>query len=296
MIPVAITIAVRRRWWLQKKVWRGNLPESWAEVPPARSQAFFRMLCTTPLPEALASIAQQSLGIPNRWWRHLEPMHQATLSTSLGWMEPKADSAQCAVTEFRHRGRRWWMPAPKGEDLTFAQFLVADSAFEAACEGKPEATTLLLAALCRPLRHTYPEPPLRGRGEAEQRAELLGDAPEEVKMAALLYFAGVKAYVRKTYGRWLFDEEDAEQPDDETDEDEEDYDDDDDLPPEAQATQGPNFGWYGILQDVAEAGLFGDLRSVQQTSLHDVLVYLVRQVVKIENMNLAQPSRRANDY
>jgi hypothetical protein len=280
MLTVALNIERRGRWWRQRKSWRQGLPSCWSEVPASRRQDFFRLLCSEPSERALPEIARQSLGIPARWWRHLDALHVAALTGPLAWMEPKADASDVPVPYFDHRGKRWWMPSAKGGDLTCIQFLVADGAFESACAGDADATTLLLAALCRGHDYDLAAVPLRGRGEAEYRKAALDGVADEVKVAALLYFAGVKAYIHQTYGAWLF--EDEEEGEDEDEQEEDDYE-DEAVDEGSVRREGPQFGWYGVLQDVAETGVFGTLKDVQQAALHDVLVYLVRQHIKNED-------------
>lgn len=279
MIMVAISIEVKQRWWLQRKTFLRDIPECWDDVPPRRRRGFLRLLYSQPINTALQSIAFSILRIPRRWRRYLDPLHIATLTNALAWMEPKADCTQAVITEFRHRGMRWWMPAPKGSDINCIQYLVADDAFEQAGQGHGKSIALLLAALVRPYPETDTSAPLSTREEAERRALMLHTAPEEVKVYALLYFAGLKAYIHRSYKDWLFVDDAQEEGEEESE---------GDQPP----PRTPEFGWYGILQDVAESGLFGTMPQVMLTGLHDVLVYLVRQTIKTENLNLARTTYR----
>src|SRR5690606_26772363 len=134
---------------------------------------------------------------------------------------------------------------------------------------------------------------LNSREEAEARAERLAGLEPYLQFAVLLYFAGLKEYIYKTYKAWLF-EDDDDDIEEEKDGDEED--DDEPVQREAAPAQ-PDFGWWGIYQEAAEAGLFGRLDQVYQASFHDVAMWLVRQRIKAdETRRLNQERNRKHDY
>lgn len=224
--------------------------------------------------------------LPRRLLSRLSPLDLGGFAQSLGWAEARPDCVQLAVAEFEHRGQRYVMPAPKGSNLWCIEFPLADEFYQQFTEGEQEgALLLLLATLAREpladeaeaLRRGDVRVPLYDRAEVQARAGRLEGVPYEVTMQALLYFAGLKTYVHEMYGAWLFDAPEG--------------DDDEDAEPVADSSGLPDFGWWGVFQQVAEAGVFGHhVREVHQAPFHDVCVHLVRKRVEAEQQKRAMQS------
>lgn len=304
MKQVDITIVRPRRWWRWRKtsVWRREIPESWTDVPDSRRLRFWSWAVTLPLAEATEQILREILHLPAWAWPLLDAEAKAKVSELLGWVAPKADAADMPLRKFEHRGTVYHFPSPQGDNVVCLEYPIADDFFGAAIEGKPGAATHLLATLCRENRNDHhatllnddPRQPLLSRADALDRAKRLQGVPTEIETAALLYFAGLKAFVLKVYGKWIFDMSD----DEETDDDEDNPEPDPTPPP---ASRWPNFGWWGIFQDVAESGAFGPVPQVHQTSFHEVCIWLVRQRVKAEQMKeststTSRPTQRGDNY
>lgn len=253
---------------------------------------------TLPRPAAHRAMVRDLLRtIPARARRRMSELDMAGLTTLLHWADAQPDCETVPLPHFTHKGIMYHFPRAKGSNLTCIEFPMADeyyTQFVEAAEPDQQALMCLLATLCREqnyddaavLRLGDARVPLHSREEVEARAMRLQGVPPEYCLQALLWFAGMKLYVSRVYGPWLFEQ------------DEEEEEDEDNPTPSPSAGGGsPNFGWWGIYQDVAEAGVFGhDVDQVHQKPFHDVCVYLVRKRVAAEQTASAyrQPAAPAD--
>lgn len=291
MIPVTITAIRPGRWWRREKVveWKRKLPERWEDVSDRRRPHYYRLLLSE---NGLRSAAIQLLGLPAWAIRAMKPDQWAALENALSWMSPVPDCAKLPFKQFAYNDITFFFPGQKGENISCLEYAIADEYFtEFVSQDRDSALLLLCATICREghrsraerLRRDDQRAPLHSRAEVIERASYLRGLPVEYQMASLMYFAGLKEYVNKTYGPWLFDDDDAD----------EEYQPkkNENSPPPA-----PNFGWWGVYQDVAEAGLFGTIEQVYQASFHDVAMWLVRQTIKSEAVRQSgAPIKKAED-
>lgn len=262
-------------------VW--TLPESWADVQADRVLPYLRLLYTREPETALTEIVWHSLPATVRV--QISEQDLAAMVIRLRWMLPAPDDVQMPVRHFMHRGVTYFLPKPKGENLSCIEYPLADEFYSAYIENFNFDDLLrLTATLARPENSTPTQSlqrgdrrqPLHSRTEIEVRAEKLRTLPVEIQTAILYYFAGLKQRISNTYGHYLFDET----PDDETE-----------ITPTA-----PNFGWWGVFQSVAEGGVFGRLDEVCQASLHEVCVYLVRKKLEADALKNFQPKKTTTDF
>lgn len=195
-------------------------------------------------------------GLSRREWRQLSEEQLATLALGLDWLELRA----CArpLRESLRRGlTSYYLPAEKFADGTAVEFAMADECFQQFLDGDEDAPLRLLAVIARPHRRGK-RIPVTDWDEVDHRLRRFRGLPPEWTLQAVMYWAGVKEYVHATYGEWLF-----RQPDDDEQED--------------HTPTGPNFGWWGILMNIAEGGPFGSLEKVHQRNFHEVCIYLVQK-------------------
>lgn len=301
MIPIAITDdRTTLRWWqrLRRRSFRLHLPEHWNDVQPdAHRRRWWRWAMTLP-PEAAQRAMVRDL-LP-RWVRlRISALDFAALAHLLSWTKAEADCDVVPVPSFQHKYVTYHFPKPKGENLVCIEFPLADEYYQQFLDDNANERALmcLLATLAREqnydteavLRQGDARIALHSREEVEARADRLRGVPGEYCLQALLWFAGMKGYVHRVYGPWLFEQEDEEE---------------EDAPsgsPEGGENAGsPNFGWWGIYQGVAESGVFGTISQVHQAAFHDVCVYLVRKRVEAEAMRSTSPpgplSQREGEY
>lgn len=275
MLPVHLTI--ERRSWnpFRRRRFVLQLPETWAEVQPERRRIrWWRWTMTLPQPGAQRAMVRDL--IPRRFRRLLTDMDMAALAAQLSWTHAEAQCEQVPVPRFEHNGGVYVFPSSKGANVTGVEFALCDDLYKQFADGDLDALPVLSAAIWRQedwdgkaaLRRGDARVPLVSKEEAEERARWLQKAPPEMHAQALLWFAGLKLYIHRVYGKWIFEEQEE----------------DDEAETQQPATnnQSPNFGWWGVFLEVAEAGVFGSLDKVYQTSIHDICIYLVKKRVDAE--------------
>lgn len=293
MLTVQLTAMQPGRRNPRKATWRRQLPESWEEIPANRRGSFFECLIGNEQ-EGVRFVLRQLLQLPAWALRAMTADQVSTMTTALAWMLPRPDCMRIPFPSFTHRGVTYHLPKAKGQNICCLEYPLADDYYlKFYNTGDPEALLCLVAVLCREQQPDHARAlsqgdmrvPIRSRAEAEARAVRLAGLPPYLQYAVLLYFAGLKEYIYKTYKAWLFEEDDEIEEEDEQEEDDDEADNEPDdaaPPPEAAAPSSPDFGWWGIYQEAAEAGLFGTLEQVYQASFHDVAMWLVRQRVKAD--------------
>ena len=292
MLTVQLTAMQPGRRNPRKATWRRQLPEFWEEVPEKRRGSYFECLIGNEQ-EGVRHVLRQLLRLPAWALRAMTAEQVSTLTSALAWILPRPDCTRIPFPSFTFRGVRYHLPAPKGQNICCLEYPLADEYYlQFYTTGDPAALLLLVAVLCREEQPDRAKAlslgdmrtQIRSRAEAEARAIRLAGLPPYLQYAVLLYFAGLKEYIYKVYKAWLFEDDEVED-----DENEEEKDDDDDYQEEPQPAPEPgpaqpDFGWWGIYQEAAEAGLFGTLEQVYQTSFHDVAMWLVRQRIKADDM------------
>ncbi len=278
MLTVEIVELKRRRWMLfRPRRFSLQMPVSWAEVTPlARRQRWWRWLMTLPRPAATRAMVRDLL--PKWVRRRISDLDFAGLTMLLDWAKAEHDCLQVPIPCFEHAGTTFHFPTRKGENVSCIEYALADDYYKQFTDGDTDAMLNLVAAIWREpdqdqeraLRRDDQRTPLHSKAEVARRVTMLRSAPAEIHLQALLYFGGLKAYIHRVYGNWLFEET-------------EDESDEEGISDQEKAPSSPDFGWWGIFQSVAESGVFGNLDQVYQASLHDVCIFLVRK--RVENNN-----------
>lgn len=255
--------------WMRPRTYRRSLPASFQEVPEERRLPLWRALLAAPGEAGRVRALQVLLDVPPAVFLRLDGDQVAALLEALPWLVAKPDPAP-ALTSFPFQDRTYFFPTAHGMNLAAIEYPVADDAFMAyAKTGQPESLRLLCGAL---LREQEPDEalaiqrgdrrvPLLSRAQASHRAGVFRDLPDHIQIAALLYFAGVKEFVRRAYGPVLFEEPDT-----------------DEHGNLLQSNTRPSLGWWSLYYSVATDGPFGDLKAVYQTGFHDVCLYLVERI------------------
>lgn len=286
MTPVTLTIEHSAPRWIHR-IRRGRfvlqVPANWEEVrPESRRRRWWRWNMVLPRQSAqLAMVRDLLRDVPRRARRMLHPLDEAGLTLLLDWAKAEPDCDAVPIPHITHGGTMYVFPAPKGKNVTCLEFALCDDLYKQVIDGDDSALATLSAVLWRErdkdeqaaLRRSDARVLLHSSMEAESRAARLKKAPAEMQHQALLYFEGLKLYVHRMYGKWLFEQEDD-------DDEEEESDTTGQRAPETSS--GPNFGWWGVFMQVAESGVFGDLKQVYQTSLHDICIYMVKKRAEAE--------------
>lgn len=279
-MPNKIEIRLRRRWWRPwKKVYRRVLPASWMEVEPARRLPLVRLVLSRPGAGGGLLGIRHLLKVPGRIFKAMTDEDLAALLEALPWLRAKP-SAEPSLAWFDLGGVRYYAPLSHGLNLVALEYPIADEAFgNYLRSGDIQDLRLLVGTLYREEnldqeavnRRGDIRVPLLSRWEAEARAKRLAALPDEVALAVMLYFAGVKGYVYQAYGEYLFVQE---------------------TEAGTQPVTSPGLGWWSVYFNLAVDGPFGrNVEEVYQSSYHDVCLYLVDR--KKQEDRLAMDRRMA---
>ncbi len=286
MIPVSISYGD----WSYK----GDLPQSLAEVPFKLLRPVMRELLRPNIDYAYCRIACLLLNIPSKWWRRMPDDVRAQIvgltcdiGFSAGGPEGLRDSetATPLLEEFKHNGVTYVLAKAEGNNVRCSEYAFADGYLEDFAEDPSEINMLrIIATYAREesydkelsLKRSDRRVPIYSRDEVDARAkELKGLAPE-VATAVFIYAIGLKKFVHDMYAEWLFGgtpDPDDDEPDDE---------------PEPHSDD-PDFGWWGIYMRLGKEGAFGNIDQVHQSFLHDVCAYLVQEEVQARRNEKAKP-------
>jgi hypothetical protein len=281
---IELEVAVMKRGRVQAM--QRTLPSCWDEVSEKDAFYCLRQLSYRPLNLAQLACGIYFLNLPVLLRNLLSTEQSTDLMNAMSWMTLEA-GPRPLISNFRHKGQTYHLPATKFSNGAAKEYPIADDYYTRFLEGDVKCLNYLIGTLARPENRDESisaqlgdkRQPLLSRADAEKRGQLLDSAPLEVKMAILMYFAGVKKYIHETYGEWLFQM--PEQPDDEQE--------DDEVEIYKQQNDGVMFGWWGIFMDVAESGVFGTLDQVHQTNFHTICMYLVKKKKEAKDLERQTP-------
>lgn len=269
----------RRLLWMRRFFF--SVPEKWADLSPRRKRQWWQWALLFPPDEATTRMAAQCAP----WYlrRLLPPDEIAQISTALAWASPVVDN-ELVFPYTRLRCSLFASAKEKGENMSCLEFAVCDDLYNTYIEKQhPEKANLLSHIVYRPVDNDKQagisrgdtRVPFRGQSEAQYQLAYYGPLPDHIVGHAMVYFSGVKRFVHDTYGSWIF------------------------QPAASAQDDGPNYGWWGIFQAVAESGVFGTIEQVYQASIHEVCVFLVRkryEAQKTEEMHNSALKKNSNTY
>ena len=278
--PISIRLP-RSVWRMWARTYRRDLPASWTEVDEARRLSLLQILIESPGLVGQVKALRMLLDLPKRIWRRLDAEMVAALLEKCPWLISKPDPRP-TFPSFNHNGVTYYLPAAHGLNLVALEYPIADEALLQFAK-KGEGLLLLCGTLCREAepdqeaatRRGDKRRPLRTRYEAEARAKRLEGLPIHIQIGVLMYFAGVKEYVHKAYGKHLFEQPEDKEP--------------------GQPSTTPSLGWWSIYFSLGVEGPFGNLEQVYQTEFHDVCVFLVDRI-KAQKAEAMKARLQSNDF
>ena len=287
MIQVVLSTQRRRPslYWRRRFIFQ--VPTGWSDLGKKR-MSWYRALIKGDHDQARTRLFKSI--VPGRWRRMMSADDQAGILVNLEWFALKSDCSMLPIERMEIDEHTYHMPKPDGGNITCAEFAVCDDRYKKFVEdGDLVALDQLTAIIWREIDSDTAAANARGDirvkfhtlDEADARIKVLGQVPGEMQTSAMLYFSGLKSWISRVYGSWIF-----EQPD----EDEEGN----EIAPDN--SDGPNFGWWGILQGVAESGVFGTLDQVYQANLHEVCIFLVRKRQESDRIKAMTPSSNSTEH
>lgn len=262
----AIKITVPTRW--GKKTYKRSLPTAWSEVTPQQARRVFPYVLHPQADDATSiAVLTVLLGLPRSVFLSIDDASMYDLVRLVDWIYEEKLS-ESLVKSFRHRANVYYLPSAKMENASCLEYYLADEYYTAFLKTRdPRKLDLLCATLCRPreksktkaLERNDVRTPLHSRAEVEHYAKRLKSMPDNMKLYVLAFFSGCKLWVHAAFAGDIFA-------------------DTDENGDTADGGTAPDFGWYGIYQQTAESGVFGDLQNILvNTKFLDLCVYLVRK-------------------
>lgn len=252
-----LSIAAGKRFFVRRTV-RRPLPESWEEIPDGRRLSVVRELFRQDGIAGRVAALRVMLGLPRAIWLNLTPDQIADLLDRTPWLS--ADPSPIAMLPFFIlKGKVYTLPANNFTNGVCAEFPLADDYLsDFLKKGDTNALLKMCAVLCREENPNFEEVqkrgdlrvPLQSKASIERRARRFAGLPEEIQLAVMLYFIGVKLLVNRLYGEWLFAK-----------------------PSEEEEISGKKpksdpLHWWGLFMDAAE----GDptkLEAIHQSNFHN---------------------------
>jgi hypothetical protein len=177
------------------------------------------------------------------------------------------------IKYFEIKETKYLLPDAEFANLNIAEFAYADNNYQElfgignhANQANPAAINKLIATLCRPRRHQVEIEDQKWNGDHRQTfnphkipTELFtNELSEAQRLYFLKYYESCKAALYQKY-EVIFNQKKPKQNTNKS------------------FKQTVNFGWAGIIFDLAEAGIFGDKDKVAYENLHDICYYLSKK-------------------
>lgn len=191
-------------------------------------------------------------------------------------------------TEFSHKGIVYLLPSARMANASLIEYAFADKAFlklqalpntPQGNKEKLELITRITAILCRPQRtdisllsEEYEGDPRKKFSTplVEARIEAFKNLPFSIKQAVFLYFVACRKWLHQNF-KILFDDTKAK----------------DDKKEGFAKTKlnAPDFGWMGIIFQLAESGTFGPFDEAKHFFLHTACYHLSQKAYQYYEAN-----------
>lgn len=237
-----------------------KIPSSWSMLS---SRQIRTILKRSKLDMQVAKLVVLEIFLPAKIFHKIKPIQMHDIIAEMDWMD-EMDTA-CGIESIRIFGRLHNMAAPKLENATANEFVLADDYYQKFMEShQVKYLNLLCATLCRPsltgskaIELEDNRIPIVSRLQIERSAWKWKFIRMWKKFTIIAYFSACKLYIHNTYGPYLFSGSGES---------------------EGQAkSTGINFGWLGAFMTIAENGIFGSYEEVMRTRFHTLAYYMLKK-------------------
>lgn len=163
------------------------------------------------------------------------------------------------VQEFKYKGETLLLPLPNFDDVSVNEFAYINMYLDMIADGDADAVYGLAALVCRPLKPQKQRDNIDYDGQPRIKfnperidVEKFRDAPAWILWNAYDFCLRAQLMIHKRYEVIFSGDKSA----------------------------GPNFGWLGMVMNIAETGTYGTAGQVEQTSLHTICVYATRKILE----------------
>lgn len=195
---------------------------------------------------------------------YIDPYAILKLSEHISWLWDRFEieggtEIKPWVPEFRWKRATYMAPQPNFNDVTLDEFAHISMYLDEIAAGDAEAVYGLASAVCRPIRNKkqlhspdFDGYPRQAFNPNVIDPELFKSAPEWILWNVYDMCLRAQLMIGKKY-QPLFD---------------------------GKKSDGPNFGWLGIIMNIAESGTYGNASHVKQENIHTICIYAVKKVLE----------------
>lgn len=266
------------------------VPSSFTEISTKQALAVLPYIISPPqhpeeLAKAQAQVLYRLLPIYNYQWRKLAtPANAGALNSMLQLTNFlfETPGTKPLFTEFRFNGVQYLLPSDKLSNCSLIEYAFADKALTGilALDNSPkneakklEAITRIVAILCRPMRTDVDLQSPEYEGDprekfstplVEHRVQIFKKLPLHIKQAVFLYFVAGRKWLHENF-KVLFDNREPNEPETKN------------IPFGKTKLNAPDFGWMGVIFQLAESGVFGPFDQVKHFFLHTACYHMAQK-------------------
>lgn len=253
-----------------------NVPASWTEINQEQlmqvAALIFGPLETLMTRKAMALFVL--LPEVKKYFKRMTDGQKWDLLNITDWLFEDI-SGRSVIRRFKHKGVQYYLPEDQLRKESIIAFSFADNYFGQFIATKDPAWIDKLIACIARQKGTPAFPALQkvegdirehfSTSRTTERSELFKDLPMGIKNAILLFFMGGKMYIHKQYEVLFNKEKDV------------------DRKLDKKASFGkkkipkPDYGWIGIIYELAEQKTFGPFDQVKHQFLHTCCYYLSKK-------------------
>ena len=251
-----------------------EVPALWDEITSEQ------MIQVAPLifgpPETLlirkGLVLQVLLPAVKRYYNRLTDFQKWDLFNTVDWIF-KDFTGRSVVRHFKHKEVEYHLPEDNLRKESIIAYAFADTYFQHFIDSRdPAWIDKVIGCLARQVGSKQYPALQRAEGDirehfstsrSQERSEVFADLPFGVKNAILLFFMGSKKYISKQY-EVLFTQKEPE--------------------PDGKKKHSfgqkkipkPEYGWIGVIYDLAQQNTFGGFDQVKHQFLHTCCYYLTK--------------------
>ena len=228
-----------------------QIPSQWGELSPAQAKQVFKALTADSVPQLLKVFIR----IPAEWWAAMPADIVAEIMQLLDWIH-QTPMLTPPIPYFRYQFRWYYLPTAELKSLSCMEFYDAQSALAEKETGKA------IAILCREkasdIAYIKKKDDMRkpyNRYEARKRELTFKGLPVWVQYYVLRFVKDSLNHINSTF-EFLFRSNSSD-----------------------SSGYAPEFeyGWMGVFFSVAETAAFGNLDSVLNEFIYDVLFFACKK-------------------
>lgn len=252
-----------------------QVPASWSEISDQDLVNVAPLIFGPPETLMIRKGLAFSILLPDlkKYYNRLTDFQKWDLFNTLDWLFDDI-SGRSILRFFHHKGIQYFLPEDNLRKESIIAFSFADNYFQQFIDTKdPAFIDLVIACIARQkgsnafpaLQEVEGDPREHfSTSRTQERSKRFKDLPLGIKNAILIFFMGSKQYIHKQY-EVLFNRKEEQE----------------DKPAKKEFGRKkipkPEYGWIGVIYDLAEQRTFGPFDQVKHQFLHTCCYYLTKK-------------------